>query len=281
LSVGLLAGVALVSAVAARGDELEPLRQSLTLHASFDEGLNADFSRGATACVVQEGADTVPAALDDDLRLIDDGRFGGALRFTRKSGYRPQFAGPGVLDYHAENWSATVSVWLKLNPDRELEPGYCDPVQILGDDTKKGFIFLEWSKDHSPRQFRFAVRPLVEIWNPRGVGWEEIPDAQRPMVKVERAPFSSETWTHAVFTLERLNAPVGQAKAKLFLNGRLQGAIENWDLRLGWTPEQVRLVLGAAYVGGMDDLSVFNRALTDAEVARLHNLPGGAGALRK
>jgi hypothetical protein len=58
------------------------------------------------------------------------------------------------------------------------------------------------------------------------------------------------------------------------------GAIENWDLTFGWDPASVMLVLGASYVGKMDDLSVFNRALTDAEVKALHALPGGVADLR-
>jgi hypothetical protein len=38
-------------------------------------------------------------------------------------------------------------------------------------------------------------------------------------------------------------------------------------------------VLGAAYVGKMDDLAVFNRALTDAEVKQLHGLKDGVREL--
>ena len=39
------------------------------------------------------------------------------------------------------------------------------------------------------------------------------------------------------------------------------------------------LVLGAAYVGEMDDLAVFNRALGDEEVKVLYGLTGGAGGI--
>jgi hypothetical protein len=46
-------------------------------------------------------------------------------------------------------------------------------------------------------------------------------------------------------------------------------------LTFGWDPSQVWLVLGAAYVGQMDDLAVFNRALTDAEAKQLFGLKNG------
>lgn len=277
-----LFGLVIAVPVPVQSADVQPLRKALALHASFESGLDADFSRGSAAATVQQGRDARPAALGDDLRIDPGaGRFGNALHFTRKSNVRPQFHGRDVLNYNGESWSTTVSVWLRLDPDRDLEPGYCDPVQIVGDDTKKGFIFLEWSKDHTPRKFRYAIRPLLEIWNPDNVGWEDIPSEKRPMVEVPRAPFSADAWTHAVFTLEHINDSRQPSRGRLYLNGELQGTIEGWDLRFGWDPEQVRLVLGAAYVGRMDDLAVFNRPLTDAEVKVLYGLPRGVAELRE
>jgi len=40
------------------------------------------------------------------------------------------------------------------------------------------------------------------------------------------------------------------------------------------------LVLGASYVGHMDDLSVFNRALNDSEVKQVFELKNGVSDLR-
>lgn len=99
------------------------------------------------------------------------------------------------------------------------------------------------------------------------------------MVQVEKAPFSRNTWTHVVFTLENINDKGKKPKGQLFINGKLQGSIENWDLTFGWDPNQVLLVLGAAYVGHMDDLGVFNRALTASEVNQLFELKRGLAEL--
>lgn len=255
------------------------LAEALTLHASFDEGLDADFARGDKTCYAQ-GKDLVKAAPTDEVRLDSAGRFGGGLRFTKKNDFRPAFKDGGVLGYNERNWNASVSVWLRLQPDEDLEPGYCDPVQIVGDDSKKGYIFLEWSKDETPRYFRYAIRPLFHIWNPDNVQWAEIPFDKRPMVQVDRAPFSREKWTHVVFTLQNVNDKSKPQLGKLYLNGEPQGAIENWDLTFDWEPEKVLLVLGAAYVGHMDDLAVFDRSLTAAEVKHLHGLKQGVRELR-
>ncbi len=252
------------------------LARALTLHVSFDKGLDADFSRGDKKCYVQQGPKLVPAKPNDEVKLAGDaGRFGGALHFPRKGTYRPTFKDGGVLGYNAKSWSASVSAWLRLDPDKDLEPGYCDPIQIIGDDNKKGYIFLEWSKDETPRYFRYAIRPLFPIWNPKNLPWADIPNDKKPMVQVARAPFTREKWTHVVFTLENINDKSKPPVGKLYLNGKLQGTIEKWDMKFDWDPAKVLLVLGANYVGHMDDLAVFDRPLTDVEADRIHALKNG------
>lgn len=270
--------IAAILPSAAFGQDLTALRSALTFHASFDQGLNADFSKGDKISYVKKGKDLLPAEVNEEAQITSEGgKFGKALWFPKKGATRPQYKGAGALNYNAQNWSSTVSVWLRLDPDKDLEPGYCDPVQIVGEDGKKGFIFLEWSKDENPRFFRYAIRPLFHIWNPKNVQWADIPFDQRPMVQVERAraPFSREEWTHVVFTVENINDKSHKPAGRLYLNGELKGSIENWDLTLAWDPAQVWLVLGAAYVGHMDDLAIFDRSLNAAEVKQLGSLPKG------
>lgn len=275
----LFLAYALIAAPPGFADEV--LKQSLVFHASFDDGYDADFSKADPVAYVKaaEGLVPVPEENQEVLVAADAGQFGGALWFPRKGSLRPMYRGEGMLGYNATDWSATVSLWLSISPDEDLEPGYCDPIQIVGDDTKKGFIFLEWSKDHSPRYFRYAIRPRIELWDPAGLGWEVVPEEKRPMVQLKTAPFSNERWTHAVFTLERINAGLGTSAGTLYLDGKRQGRIENFDLTFGWDPAAVMLVLGAAYVGYLDEVSVFDRVLNDAEVARLFALENGITAL--
>ena len=260
--------------------DLPALRSALTHHVSFDRSLEADFSRGDKTAYATTGKTTAPFAPNDVIKIAPtDGKFGGALHITKKNPLRPFYKGPGVLDYKAKDWSGAVSVWLRLTPDEDLEPGYCDPVQIVGGDNKKGFMFLEWSKDETPRFFRYAIRPILELWNPQNKDWAKMTNAERPMVQVERAPFSRNKWTHVVFTYERLNTGKS-GQGKLYIDGKLQGAIRGWDLTLGWQAEMVQLVLGAAYVGRMDDLAVFNRALSEADVKQIFGLKNGIRDLR-
>jgi hypothetical protein len=282
--VAFFIAVAAFSATKADGppgsDVKDKLARALTLHASFDRGLDADFCRGDKQCYFQQGQSLPEAKPNDEVKIVaDQGRFGGAVHFPKKGGSRPSYKDKDVLGYNAKNWCTSVSGWLRLNPDKDLEPGYCDPFQIVGNDSKKGYIFCEWSKDETPRYFRYAIRPLFPIWNPDNKAWADIPFEKRPMVQVDRAPFSRETWTHVLFTVENLNDKSKPQRGKLFLNGKLQGAIEKWDLTFDWDPSKVLLVLGANYVGFMDDLAVFDRPLTDEEVQHLYGLKTGVREL--
>ena len=259
----------------------EGLRRGLTFHAPFDARFDASLSADDPVSRVRVGGKMAPTMPGPEIKLAADGRFGGCLVFPKKGSVRPEYAATKSLAYGTTDWSATVSVWLRLDPDKDLEPGYCDPVQIVGDDVKKGFIFLEWSKDHAPRHFRFAVRPLYHLWNPDAVGWEQIPDERRPMVKMEQAPFRRDRWTHVAFVLDHINDHAAPPRARLHIDGRQIGVIQGHDLTFGWDPAAIRLVLGAAYVGSLDDLAVWNRALSADEIARLYALPGGVETLRR
>ncbi|MFO0944872.1 MAG: hypothetical protein U1D30_02830 [Planctomycetota bacterium] len=54
------------------------------------------------------------------------------------------------------------------------------------------------------------------------------------MVQVAKPPFSRDAWTHVVFTVENVNDKSQPRAGRLYLNGKLQGTIENWDLTFGW-----------------------------------------------
>lgn len=286
----LLLSLAVVALPALAHESIPPasktaLGRALRLHVSFDSGPNADFARGdrtlyTYATSQQRAQGGVVGLPDDSIKITQgSGRFNSALLFTKKTNVRPFFKDGGNIGYNGSDWNYSVSLWLRISPDVDLEPGYCDPIQFVGNDTNKGFIFLEWDKDSKPRYFRYAIRPLVEIWDPGKVGWAALPFDKRPMVQVERAPFSHARWTHVVFTAEHINSKTAKPVGRLYIDAQLQGTIENWDLRFGWAPDAALLVLGSSYIGHLDDLAVFDRSLTGDEVKALFHLPNGAGDL--
>jgi hypothetical protein len=249
------------------------LRGRMLLHASFDRQLDADAAAGdgvlysgKSSSHLKDTAAGLPAS-GAAVWVRDGGVSGGHLHFVKKNTAAIFFKGPANIGYAAGRpWTITVSYWMKGDPNADLEPGYCDPIQLVGQGSNDGFIFCEFSKDHSPRHFRLAIRPILPLWDPEKKGWENVPRQQRPSVEIERYPFAAGKWTHVCFTLENLNTGREDGTGKLYLDGKPQGAVKARDLSINWESDKTALKLGALYVGRMDDVAVFKGALSEEQI---------------
>jgi hypothetical protein len=245
--------------------------------ASFDHGLDADFSQGDKRIHTAkdlERTETSPGNLIDSVTVAEgEGKYGHALRFSKKTKpslfYSGQFVG-----YRPQHWSGTLSLWMKLDPDNDLRPGYCDPILLTDKQWDRSCLFIDFDKE-LPRDFRLGVFPDYEVWNPEALSWDDISVSKRPMIVVPNPPFSSDSWTHVCFTWENANVPGDPpGKASLYLNGQHQGSFEQ-VMRFTWQPEKVAITLGVYYIGLMDEVAVFDTALSESQVNELTALPQG------
>lgn len=266
---------------------LAGLREALTFHASFDNRLDADFAAGDptlySAPSMKHPRVGTPGLPDGGsiAHAPGDGRFGDALRFRRKSAEMVFFKAEKNLAYAKDDWSGTVSFWLKTDPETELAPGYCDPIQITPREWNDAAFFVEFEKRTNNIPFRLGAYADFKVWNPQNRDWNSIPFEQKPLVAVEKPPFGGDRWTHVVFTFERFNTGRPDGVAKLYLNGSLRGILSLREQTFTWDPSQTLVMLGLNYVGLWDELAIFNRALAEAEVRTLFNLPHGVWELTK
>lgn len=267
----------------ASADDTPKLADGLIFHASFDGSLDANlFSADGDGRVYtgdSPGMQSVELgnSIPEVTIARKAGRLGDALRFSAKSAK--------VLCYKAatngfepkENWSGTVSLWLKLDPDQDLPPGYCDPLQITAKKWDDSAFFIDFDET-LPRDFRLGVFSDPDVWNPKHLNWVDFPTTQRPMITVKKPPFSRDAWTHVVFTFAGVNSTTGEAaSARLYLNGKLQGSL-NQPVRFSWPKsddgqKEAMIMLGINYVGDMDELAIFRRALSAEEVEGLYENP--------
>jgi hypothetical protein len=302
----LVAWAAAAWAAPQRAADLAPLRKALQFHASFDRGIDADLAAGDRRLFTaksykssaiarpqshsrereelpraeQERGDAQPGLGNPDVVLSPGkGRFGGALEFRKRNRHAIYYAGEKNVPYTAGDWSGTVSFWLSLDPETDLEPGYCDPIQITDKDYNDAAIWVDFTRDDKPRHFRLGVFGDLRGWNPGNVPPDKNPDFLKRLVVVERTPFARGRWTHVVIAWSHLGG--GKGAARLYLDGKPQGSAE--AIREPFTVEPARnaIRLGVSYAGLYDDVALFNRALTDPEVAALHDLKDGAAALHR
>ena len=294
VSIAILCAFAAIAAglwaPAAAGEDhsVEALREALLFHASFDNGLDADFAAGDpvfyTAPGWSERNQREPGIQEGHLVewAKNEGRTGSALRRMGSMDPVVFFRGGPNIGYSRDNWEGTVSVWMQIDPDEDLAPGWSDPLQLAGAEWSDGVMFFNFSRDETPRHFRLSMPPVRDLWNPEGTPWEEVPLDERPMTQTPNPPyFGSDRWTHCVFTFENVNTGEDDGVGRLYVNGDFIGEITGFDLRMDWGEEENDIVLGMHYVGLLDDLTVFNRALTREEVEALYTLEQGAAELHE
>jgi hypothetical protein len=282
LSLGAPACVGLTSAAAVAEERpAAALRQSLTFHASFDHGPEADFARGDRTLFHAPAIDQRAAAVaglpsGGEVTLEPrGGRFGTALRFGPSKGPIVFYKAEGNFASPHPGWSGTVSFWLSTDPATELAEGFCDPIQVTSKKWDDAAMFVEFEKRPTGIPFRLGVYADKDVWNPAGRKFEDIPASGRPLAAVAKPPFAAGKWTHVAFVFERFNTGQRDGLATLYLDGKQAGVISPRRQTFTWDSKQAAIMLGLGYIGLMDDLAVFNRALTSDEIRELSALPGG------
>lgn len=262
-------------------DHQASLKRSLTFHASFDRGLDADFARGDAriyhAASTKKPRVPQPGLPSNGVVSVANGsgRFGNALRFNKKATEVLLFKAADNINYKPKNWEGTVSLWLKVDPASELAPGFCDPIQITPRDWNDAAFFVEFEKKPDIIPFRLGAYPDLKVWNPNNRKWEEIPAEEKPLNGILKPPFRSDRWTHVVFTFQRFNTGEPNGIARLYLDGELSAVISPRTQTFTWNPEEAIMMMGVAYVGLYDELSIFNKALSESEIRSLNSLPNG------
>jgi len=260
---------------------VETLKQSLTFHAPFEDGPDAAFAKSDrrvyTAPSYDEQDQAIPGIGSLNVVIVEGGRFGYALRFKKKNEQAIFYRAAGNAGFTEGNWTGSVSFWLNLNPDEDLEPGFCDPIQITDAAYNNSAVWVDFTKDDTPRHFRLGVFGDVKAWNPDDIPPNDNPDFLGRLVTVEKPPFERGKWTHVVATYSGLGT--GSGVAKLYIDGALQGASEGISEAFTWDMEKAAFRIGVNYVGLFDEAALFDRALTQEEVTALHKLEEGVAEL--
>lgn len=193
---------------------------------------------------------------------------GGALRFTKKNTNALFYKGEANAGFTPGKWTGTVSFWLKLNPETELEPGFCDPIQITDKAYNDSAIWVDFTKDEKPRHFRLGVFGDLKTWNPKNLPADKDPTFNNRLIVETRHPFRNDRWTHVLVTWKGLGSPGGEAS--LYLDGKWIGTRQGINEIFVWDMKNAAIRVGVNYVGLFDELMLFNRALSASEAAGLH-----------
>lgn len=278
----LSATVLWAASVASQDDAL---RKALVFHASFDGGADALRAAGDPklywAPSFKQRSEAKPGlpGSGEVALATGEGKFGDALRFTAKKSPVVFFRGAGNMPFAASDWNGTVSFWLNVDPEGKLEPGFCDPIQITDSAWNDAAFFVEFEKRPESIPFRLGVYADFAVWNPDNRKFEEIPAGEKPLVTVEKPPFSAGRWTHVVFTFEHFNTGRPDGGARLYLDGQPRGELRSRQQTFTWDLDKSVVALGLGYIGLFDELAIFNRLLSEQEIQSIHIMERGISSL--
>ncbi len=219
----------------------------LVLHYTFDEGAGA------------RAWDTAPAGNNHTTDIAGaawsaDGRFGGAYGSSDLSaGLSPFFpANQGDLDFDPRADAFTISLWVRTT----TTDGYRTII------SKNGFADEDWNV-----QYRlWTTNPATNLQGIVGNGWSGQFDASAPALNngqwhlvtlvnyLDGATWRSRLYLNGGTTFTQWNTGAGDRTARLMRVGDTSNGFNGWN-------------------GQLDDLRIYRRALSPAEITALYNAP--------
>ena len=275
--------IAFLSAIAPAGDVVS-LRNALTFYASFDESLAPDVGTGPIKTRFTDEKDATKFSFEDGfdktVYRIAKGKGvagGGCLEAIDVLPRRGRFFYPAKdnLAYKKGGWGGACSIWINMDP-AALKLTFCDPVQITHKGANNGGVWFDFN-DAKPRDMRMGVFPAVPEG---GVGAKES-DADAPMVWVKQVLFKAGEWHHIVLSWSNFDTGKKDATATLYIDGKKIGEVKDRAIAMDWDIEKVGIYTAVGYTGLLDEMALFNRALTQDEVTALHRTPGLLSARSK
>jgi len=253
----------------------DDLVKAVLFYASFDEDVRADFGGGDLTLSTrsndpnEKGKFLFKKGIDSKVFRIAPGKGiqGGALEVVDvlPNNGRIFFPARGNIGFKKGGWSGAVSFWINTDPNKLLKTPFCDPVQITQKGANNGGIWFDFN-NAKPRDCRMGIFPAV----PSGQKPISADDPKAPMVRVPAVKFKAGDWHHIVLTWKNLDTGKNDGQAVLYLDGKKKGSLGNAQLAMDWDMEKAGIYVGVNFIGLMDELAIFGRMLTSAEVTRLH-----------
>jgi hypothetical protein len=251
------------------------LQDHVVFLSTFDGTTTAGIAKGDRRLFTAKNRESINEAksglLDPAVTLAPGkGLVGDAMEFKEKKRLLTFYQAQGNVAYSKTSWSGCISFWLQLDPAEDLEPGYCDPIQITDSGYNDAAIWVDFTKDN-PRDFRLGIIGDLVAWNPKDAPPENNPEFERRLITVTDPPFARGKWTHVVINFSGFNSDQGESQ--LYINGVAKGTLRVTD-PFTWQEDQARILLGLNYIGLFDELAIFDRPLREAEIRRLYEAKG-------
>lgn len=263
------------------------LLKAVTFYASFDTAVKGDFSGGELTLSTrsnhktEQGVFVFEKGFPEKAFRIAPGKgiSGGALEAVDvlPDNGRIFFPAKGNIAYKKGGWSGALSMWINHDPDTQLKTGFCDPVQITQKGAGNGAIWIDYNDAKPNRNLRMGTFPAVAEGRPP---LQESREAFSPMLWVDKPGLKVGDWQHVALIWRNFDTGKSDARATLYLDGKLAGEIKkDYPISMDWDLDKAGIYIAVNYIGLMDELALFNRALTEDEIGILRSQPAVLSSL--
>ena len=202
------------------------------------------------------------------------GRLGDCLTFSAATKRVLFYQASPNLPFPRRNWLGAVSLWLR--PKQSVQGNReCYPILFYDGDWARGGFYLRLPS--GPRA-KLEFGTVSSGDRPQTISWpREIPMDARQIVTFDGDQMKRREWMMVTFTFENVNPGDGNdCLCKLYIDGELVGQMRQ-SLQIRWmdpadgkAEQEAAVFLGVNYVGGIDDLRIYGRALSANRVRRLY-----------
>jgi hypothetical protein len=270
-------------------DAAADLLKGVTFYASFDKDLKGDFGGGDLTLSTrfnlktEKGAFVFEKGFPQEAFRIAPGKgiSGGALEAVDvlPDNGRIFFPAKGNIGYKKGGWSGTLSVWINHDPDTQLKTGFCDPVQITQKGAGNGAIWFDYNDAKPNRNLRMGTFPAIGEGR---AAIQESREAFSPMVWVDKPGFKVGDWHHVALVWRNFDTGRNDASAALYIDGKVQGEIrKDYPISMDWDLGKTGIYIAVSYIGLMDELALFDRALAQEEIDVLGSQPALLSSLKR
>ena len=281
----VMCGVILLSRTSHGQDELKQLHNAVSFYASFDNAVTGDFGGGVLTPSTrfdhetEKGKYIYQTGFDERVFQIANGSgvHGAALKVNDVLPSRGRLFFPAKKNvaFNKQGWSGAVSLWLNTDPNNLLKTPYCDPIQITDKRASDGALWIDFPKT-KPRNFRMGVYKTL------AVGEKPIKDSNplAPLIRVKAVGFKSGEWHHVVMNWRNLDSGKNNASASLYVDGQLIGLLNDREIAMKWNLDRTGIYFAVNCIGLLDELAIFERALSNEEIKQLHEQPDAITSIK-
>ena len=261
------------------------IRKAVTFYVSYDESTVADVGGGERKFYTrsndakEKGKYVYEKGYDAKVFDINKkGIQGGCLAATDvlQNNGRIYYPAQGNIGFKKEGWAGALSVWMNTDPNKLLKTKFCDPIQITQKGANNGGLWFDFN-DAKPRDLRHGAFTAVSE-NEKPLSED---GANAPMVRVPKIELKQGEWHHVVLSWKNFDTGKNDAVSQLWIDGKLLGEVKERAIAMKWDIDKAGIYVAINYIGLLDELALFNRDLTEAEIKELHKTPSLLTGLKK